>query len=275
MLSFWPSIVVLSLAQGALVAVPRAWDSGRLERLRGRRWALVPPASIVGFVLVASLAEHASADGLTYLALVAVPVLAAQALGWLIWTGSARHARHAPWALLVVPLFALAWVDRTGLGGQAAAVALSGLSCVTLGVLLASVTPPRWLASGIVAMAIADSALVIAELLQAPNNALNAAHPAAGLPILQSASFGSAVMGYGDLFVAGVFGGLLALHGGRSAQLAGAALVAVLALIFDLLFLVLKELPATVPVALALLLLSALRARTRPSDTPAAHHRRE
>ena len=273
-LSFWPSIVVLSLAQGALVAAPRAWACRRLQRLRGRRWALVPPASIVGFVLIAGLAEHASADGLTYLALVAVPLLAALALGWLIWTGSSPRARHAPWALLVVPLFALAWVDRSGLAGQAAAVALSGLSCVTLGVLLANVTPPRWLAGGIVAMAIADSALVIAELLQAPNSALNAAHPAAGLPILQSASFGSAVMGYGDLFVAGVFGGLLALQGGRSMQLAGAALVAVIALIFDLLFLVLKELPATVPVALALLLLSGLRARARSCGAAADPHPR-
>ncbi len=59
-------------------------------------------------------------------------------------------------------------------------------------------------------MALADSALVISDLLQRPNNALNAAHPAAGLPQLQSAVVGSAVMGYGDLFIAGVLGGLLA-----------------------------------------------------------------
>ena len=45
--------------------------------------------------------------------------------------------------------------------------------------------------------------LVVSEELQRPNNALNAAHPAAGLPRLQSAVFGSAAMGYGDLFVAG------------------------------------------------------------------------
>ena len=45
--------------------------------------------------------------------------------------------------------------------------------------LLAWVTPPRWLAAGIVAMAAADTALVVSDLLQKPNNALNAAHPAA------------------------------------------------------------------------------------------------
>ena len=109
MLPFSVSIAVLSLAQGATVAVPRAWDAGRLARLRGRRWALVPPASVIGFVLVASLAEQASADGLTYLALVAVPVLAALALGWLAWNADPpRPAR----ALLAIPLFALAWADR-------------------------------------------------------------------------------------------------------------------------------------------------------------------
>ena len=91
--------------------------------------------------------------------------------------------------------------------GDGAALALSAFSCVALGVLLAAVTPPRWLAAGIVAMAVADTALVVSDLLQRPNNALNAAHPPAGLPQLQSAVFGSAVMGYGDLFVAGALGG--------------------------------------------------------------------
>src|SRR6476660_6181832 len=106
MLPFWVSIGLLSLAQGALVALPRVPDAVRLARLRGRRWALIPPLSVLGFVLVAGVAQHASAQGLTYLALCAVPVLAAIALGWL--TPGARPAL----ALLVPPLFALAWVDR-------------------------------------------------------------------------------------------------------------------------------------------------------------------
>lgn len=256
---FWLSISILSLAQGAIVAAPRAWDPGRLQRLRGRRWALVPPASIIGFVLVASLAERASANGLTYLALVAVPPLAALALGWLVWdTQPPRLWR----ALLITPaLFVLAWADRTGLAGQAAAVCLSALSCAALGALLAAVTPPRWLAAGIVAMACADTALVVSNQLTRPNSTLNAAHPAAGLPQLQSAVFGSAVMGYGDLFIAGALGGLLASALGRHWQLRGAALAAMLALTFDLLFFVVNELPATVPVALTLLVLLATRAR--------------
>ncbi len=76
------------------------------------------------------------------------------------------------------------------------------------GVLLAAVTPPRWLCGGNHRDGSSPTrALVVSELLQRPNNALNAAHPAAGLPRLQSAIFGTAVMGYGDLFVAGVLGG--------------------------------------------------------------------
>jgi len=268
MLAFWISIGLLSLAQGAIVALARVPRAPGLARLRSRRWAVIPPLSVAGFVLVASAAEHASAQGLTYLALAAVPVLAALALGWLM--PGARPAR----ALLVPALFALAWADRGGLGGQAAALALSALSCVTLGVLLALVTPPRWLGAGIVAMAAADTVLVVSDLLARPNKALNAAHPAAGLPRLQSAELGSAVIGYGDLFVAGTLGALLALACGRSWQLRGAALTAALAVAFDLLFFLVDELPATVPVALTLIVLALARRRrsapTARAPVPAA-----
>jgi hypothetical protein len=248
---FWISIGLLSFVQGIIVAAPGGRAISALEPLRSRLWALIPPVSVLAFVLAARIAEHGSAESLTYLALIAAPLLAALALGWLVW--DADPPRPAL-ALLVIPLFVLAWIDRNGLAGQAAAVTLSALSCVTLGVLLAAVTPRRWLAAGIVAMALADSALVVSDLLAHPNDVLNAAHPAAGLPRLQSATFGSAVMGYGDLFVAGVLGGLLAAARTRPRQWRVAALVVALAIVFDLLFFVVDELPATVPVALALLI---------------------
>jgi hypothetical protein len=265
MLPFWISIGLLSLVQGALVALPNSARAGGLERLAGlrdRRWALIPPLSVIGFVLIAGAAERASAKGLTYLALVAVPILAAAALGWL--TPGARRAR----IVLVPVLFALAWALPGNLIGQASALALSALSCVTLGVLLAAVTPPRWLAAGIVAMALADTALVVSDLLQRPNNALNAAHPAAGLPRLQSASLGSAVMGYGDLFVVAVLGALLAIAFGRSEQLRGAALVGAVAIALDFLFFFVDELPATVPAALTLIAVLALRRRRSAASVP-------
>ena len=121
-------------------------------------------------------------------------------------------------------------------------------------------------------MALADTALVVSDLLQAPNDALNAARPAAGLPRLQSATFGSALMGYGDLFVAAVLGGLLAAEG--RTQLSAAALTAGARAGFDLLFFSVDELPATVPVALALGVL-ALRRRSAadPAAAPAARLR--
>jgi hypothetical protein len=261
-LPFWLSIGLLSAVQGALVALPSPLRERRLLRLRSGRWALIPPLSVIAFVFLTRAAEASSADGLTYLALLAVPALAALALGVL-----ARGARPRA-ALAVLPLFALAWADRGHLAGQAAAVCLTGLSCVSLGVLLADVTPPRWLAAGILAMSLADTALVVSDLLQRPNNALNAAHPAAGLPQLQSGAFGSAVMGYGDMFIAAAFGGLVASELGRSAQLRAALLVGVLAMLFDLLFFAVDELPATVPVAIALVLIALTRRRREGARAP-------
>jgi hypothetical protein len=267
-LPFWLSIGVLSLTQGAVVAFPGTLSIQWLQRRRGRGWAAIPPLSIIVFVFLARAAEQTSAQSLTYLALVAVPVLAALALGWV-----GRGARPLL-ALLTPALFALAWVDRTGLAGQAAALALSALSCVTLGVLLAAVTPPRWLAAGIVLMACADAALVVSELLQHPNEVLTSAHPAADLPKLQAEVFGSAAMGYGDLFVAGLLGGLLARGwpppGARSVgaqQARAAVLVAVFATAFDLLFFTVRELPATVPVALGLVVVVLTRRGAARADS--------
>jgi hypothetical protein len=172
-----------------------------------------------------------------------------------------------------VPLFAIAWAAKDSLAGEAAGSILSALSCVTLGVLLAAVTPPGWLKVGILLMAGADVWLVASDLLQNPNSTLTAAQPAVGLPQLQSEIFGSVTMGYGDLFVAGLLGAVLATR--RPLQLSGALLTLGFAAIFDLLFFVVSELPATVPVALALItlevwerrsrVLSAFRRRSRPA----------
>ncbi len=268
-LPFWISIVLLSLVQGVVVTLPRVDALRELPAMRGRGWAVIPPLSVLAFVLIARQAEHASAQSLTYLALVAVPLLALLALG------PFTPGRSRRWLLLVPALFALAWADRGGLAGQAAALALTALSCVTLGVLLAAITPPLWLGAGIIAMALADTALVVSDLLQKPNNALNAAHPAAGLPRLQSAALGSAVMGYGDLFIAAVLGALLAVMGGSALQRRGAVLTALLALCLDLLFFVVNELPATVPVAGALVLVVLSRRRSlRGSAAQEAPRRR-
>jgi hypothetical protein len=115
-------------------------------------------------------------------------------------------------------------------------------------------------------MAAIDACLVAANLLQGPSDVLSVAAPAADLPALQVANFGSARMGFGDLFVAALVGCLLAQppadgpqrrHIGAfeaRRQWVGAGLVAGLGLSFDLLFFAVDTLPATVPVAVALAL---------------------
>lgn len=256
MLPFAVSIATLSLAQATLVALPRPAVCPALARLGGRWWALVPPGSIA-LVVAAIALESESAQALTYLALFAVPPLAALALGGVI------HGARPRLAALVVPLFALAWASQESLAGEGAGLILTSLACVSLGWLLACVVPPRWLKLGIYAMAAIDAWLVSAELLQGPNAVLNAASPGT-LPQLQYASFGSAVTGFGDLFLAATLGALLAAN--RRLQLTGAALLAILALSFDLLFFTVDSLPATVPVALTLAVLDlGGRYWTRPA----------
>ncbi|HEY2769319.1 MAG TPA: hypothetical protein VGI87_02075 [Solirubrobacteraceae bacterium] len=258
-LAFVPSDAGLLVLQAACVAAPRpAPKIALFDRLGGRGWAIVPIASIV-VVIFAIRYVSSTATGLTYLALIAVPPLAAAALGW-----ACRGS--TPWgAILAIPLFLLAWLDKTSLAGQAAGSILAALSCVTLAVLLAAVTPPGWLKVGILLMAAADSWLVLSDLLQAPNATLVAAAPGGGLPQLQNVPFGTAIMGYGDVFVAAVLGAVLA-RSSRELQWRAALLTLVIAGLFDLLFFVLNELPATVPVALALIVVEVggwLRRRRR------------
>ncbi len=225
--------------------------------LRSRWWAALPPLSIAVTIVVVAL-YSGSATALAWLALVAVPPLAALALGSLL-----RGSRTV-WAAAALPLFALAWAAQGSLAGEAAATALTALACVALGWLLVSVVPAAWLKLGIYVMAAVDTWLVVSDLLQGPNAVLSAAAPAE-LPRLQVVHLGSAQMGFGDFFVAATLGCLLARN--RPLQLRGAALVAVLALAFDLLFFAVDELPATVPVALALALLE-LRSAGKAEGVP-------
>jgi hypothetical protein len=243
-LPFWFSDAVLLTTQASLVALPRAAPPPVLRRLSRAGWALVPALSIAVVVAAIALAPGI-ADFLTYLALVATPLLAAVALGHIV------VGARPPFALAVAPLLTVAWAAKGSLAGDAAALILTAMGCVTLGWLLAAVTPAPLLKAGIVVAALVDSMLVFSNLLQQPNATLNAAAPAGGLPQLQFVSFGSAVMGYGDFFIAAVLGGLLLVEGVRQAPVALACLV--LAAAFDLLFFVTDELPATVPVALALI----------------------
>jgi hypothetical protein len=254
--SFAVSISLLGLAQAALVALPAPRRARWLERLRSRWLALVPALSIVVVIAAVEL-DAGSATALAWLALIAVPPLAAVALAFLL------HGSRPAWALAAPVLLALAWASRDSLAGEAAATVLTGMACVTLGWLLVSGVPAFWLRLGVYGMAVIDTIYVSADLLQGPNAVLSAAVPGVGLPRLQAVHFSHAQMGFGDFFVAALVGCLLAgdgsttdAHRRKSArrQWVGAALVAILALAFDLLFFAVDELPATVPVAVALAL---------------------
>lgn len=269
-LPFAVSIALLGLIQAGLVALPAPRRRPEwIDRLSSPWWALVPALSIVVVIGAIELSPD-SADALTYIALVAVPPLAAYALALLTrvrlsppytWVETDSGSRGSDWLLPVsaaAALFVLAWASPRSLAGEAAATALSGLACVTLGWLLVCGVQVKWLRLGVYAMAVIDAIYVASDLLQGPNAVLTAATPAADLPALQAVHFGSAAMGFGDLFVAALVGCLLA--GSRSRQLEAAFLVAALALAFDLLFFAVDTLPATVPVALALALVSRSRA---------------
>jgi hypothetical protein len=257
------SIAALSLTQAAVVALPGSRRLAALERLRSGWWALIPAGSVVAFVFGVR-ALGGAADGLAYLALVAVPPLAAAALGWLV------HGARPALALAVLPLFALAWADRQGVPGEAAGLCLDALSCVALGVLLVAVTPRLAVEIAILVMAATDLWAVVTNLLAAPNQALNAVIPIAHLPQLQSETLYHASMGYGDLFVAGLLGALLARD--RAQQRRGALLAAVLALALDLSFFAVNVLPATAPIALTLIALR-LASRSLRSQPPARRPR--
>jgi hypothetical protein len=249
---------VMLAVQASLVGLTGAGVPAWVRRFATARWALVLPLSI-GVVIAAIALLPDVADVLTWVALLLVPPGAALGLGWAM-----RGARPA-FALFAVPLFVLAWGWQTAPSGQLAGLALTALSCVTLGRLLAGVAPGPWLKVGIVAMAIVDAILVFSNGLEQPNAVLNAAVPAPGLPQLQYENFGPGNLGYGDLFVAGVLGGVLAVEGARAWR--WAFVTWVLAEAFTLLFYVTDTLPATVPVAVALLIREALRAR-RPQPDP-------
>jgi hypothetical protein len=253
---------VLLGTQALLVGLVGAGVPAWAHRWATARWALVLPLSI-GVVVAGIALLPDVADVLTWVALLLVPPGAALALGWAM-----RGARW-PFALLAVPLLVFAWGSQTTAAGELCALALTALSCVTLGRLLAGVAPPIWLKLGIVAMAIVDAILVFSNGLEQPNAVLNAAVPAPGLPQLQYESFGPANLGYGDLFVAGVLGGVLAVERARAWRWALATWA--LAEAFTLLFYVTDTLPMTVPVAMIVLVREGLRAQPNALRRQVAH----
>jgi hypothetical protein len=249
--------MLLSVAQSLCVALPAAGVPLALHRFRSGAWALVLPLCIAVVIGAIDLTSS-TADILTWVALILVPIGCALALGW--------AAHGARWGLAPGGggLRGVAWADQHTTAGQLATVALIVGSAVTLGRLLAGAAPLVLLKVGIIVMAISDAILCFNQTLEAPNNVLIAATPGAGLPQLQSASFHASDLGYGDFFAAAVVGGILAMEGRRQWPAAVATLAVIFAwkqifLIYD------GVLPVTVPPAIVLTgyLLADLRGALR------------
>jgi hypothetical protein len=234
------------VARGGVRCVPKP-----LQALRHPLFALVPLLALVGVVFWLRAAPE-GADLLAKVALLAVPLLALVA-AW-------RTGRLA--LLVVVAMIVMTWRDGHSLAGQIAALGLIAASCTTLGALLVEVTPPRWLGAGIAATAAVDLVLVASGLLAPATLALDSAGVAESLPQLQRVELGPLTMGYADLFLPALVGALLATRVRTRRWVA--LLTFCFALAAGSIFLVADRLPATVPVALALLVVEGAGAIVPP-----------
>jgi hypothetical protein len=236
---------VLDAAQAVCIALPAAGIPAALAlRLGGRWWALVAPVSLLGTILLISLVPD-SADLFTWIALLLVPPGCALGLGWAI------HGARWWLALLTLPLLVFAFAAPEGSVGRAARIALIVFSTATAGRLLAGGAPLPLLKAGVVLMAALDIWLVMGHQFESQFAGFDAATPAAALPQLQLAEVGDVATDYGDYFVAGLVGAILAAEGGP--QFVAAVVMLPVAEAWNQMLLVVDSTPNTTAPALVLI----------------------
>ena len=125
------------------------------------------------------------------------------------------------------------------------------------GRLLAGATPLLFLKLGVVAMTAIDAVFIFGDLWGDQNAAFNAAAPAEHLPRLQVADIGDVSTDYGDYFISGLVGEILAAERHNQALAALATLVALEA--WNQLLAVVDSLPGTVPPTVVMLAFEAWR----------------
>ena len=189
---------------------------------------------------------------MTWIALLLVPPGCALALGW------AAHGAP-PWmAALVVPLLVAALVAPDDPLGRVGRLGLIVGSCVTAGRLLAGAAPLALLKAGVFAMATIDAVFIFGDFFGEQNAQFNAAHRRRP-PQASGRRHRDVSTDYGDFFVAGLVGGILAAE--RRPQAIAALATFAVAQAFNQLFLVVDSLPGTVPPALVLLAFELVDAR--------------
>lgn len=275
---------VLLAVQSLLIGLPSAGLPKWAHRFAGRCWAIVLPASIAGVISVLIFLPGL-AEILTWLSLIAFPVLAVFAVGW---------AMHRPeqvtpliafgiaLALVIPALVCAIWIqdpkDKEAKNFKdVCSLFITALSVVTLGRLLVGVVVlpggkkwgPLIIREALVVTALIDCALVFSDVLEEPNNEINNATPVVPippsphhpngttfkLPRLQYLTFDGWLIGYEDVFVTGVLGAVLAEEqAGVPRQWLFALGHYGIALLWSLMFYAVHTLPDTVPCAIAALL---------------------
>lgn len=256
--SYWG----LCLVQGAIVLSPGVLRARWLAAVRAR-WLLVAlPAVAVTAATFLPRVAALLAGGLSTLALTCVPPLAALGVGWAM--------RWRDWRLVpfVPVLLAVSWSFPGSPVGRTAVLVLVSLSSLALAALVVAIVPPAIAKVGVVAWAAADLSLALAHGLERASRAITEAAPAVAPHLqLQRVVIGSASMEYADLFVAAVLGAVLAAEGRRRGT--ASLLVATIAMALAAFLLVTNVLPATVPVAAALVI-EELRVRRQARTRKAA-----
>jgi hypothetical protein len=235
--------VALATIQGAIVALPHPAALERLGRLRSPAWALVAP----GCLLVGTfgvLALPLLASGLVLLAQIATPVLAVIAVMAVVH-GRRRRLLLAPLALGVAAAVGPGWP------GELAASLLTALGCLTLGAAFVRLTPARWLHLGVLSMVAVDVLLLALGVGQPAAALLREALGSTVQPAFDGAELGNVSVDYPDLVLAAVLGAIVA---DRAVQRPAALLVAIVATAYGALFAFAEMLPATVPLAVVLML---------------------
>ncbi|MDX6377220.1 MAG: hypothetical protein QOE98_1523 [Gaiellaceae bacterium] len=248
---FTSGFVALCAVQAITVLGPR--QPPRL--VRRTVLGLIPLVAIGGVALL--IAERPSlAQQATDLAAIVTPIAA---LGGLV----AFRVRSL--ALLAPVLYVVAW-KGDGRPAQIATDLLIVGAAASLAWLTGTVAPRGGLIIGILAASVVDVyQVVVSEQVQVASRALSAAQPPAGLPRLQELVWGGASMGWGDAYLAGLLGVVVAGSALR-VRLIAAGAVFVVGVPFGFLFYVLDTLPATVPVAVALLIALVVDATVHESQ---------
>ncbi len=243
-----PWYVTLCIAQGVLVAIP-ALGRDSVDRRHAVLGVAGPAAAMVVGVGIVGLLGGAGASFLTWLGTVATPVLAGS-LGW-----TARWRLPFLTAIAALVLYVVAW-QADGRTAQVAAMLLIGGACLAIAGIVGPLTPPRYLALGLIGLVLLDTYLVFATTqvtstsltLQGttlPTVTVVAGH-ASSLPGLQQVDLGNSSMGWLDFLAPALLG---AVVGRRTRpRLLAAIVVTIAALAWGLLLEVTDELPATVPV---------------------------